>query len=156
MPGTTFSLFAYGTLKRGFANHDRYCRDATEVVDASVRGWLYDLPFGFPAVVVPPETIHTTGTADHAGDAEVQRRFSGALSGPPPDTPVVFGELLTFDDPRYRLPALDRLEGFEPGSFSLYRRVLVPARTSRGTVPAWLYAIREPSGAHLPGGRWPA
>ncbi len=38
---------------------------------------------------------------------------------------AVYGELLTFDDPESRLPAIDRLEGFRPGASSLYRRVLV-------------------------------
>lgn len=30
----------------------------------------------------------------------------------------VYGELLTFDDPESRLPAIDRLEGFRPGGSS--------------------------------------
>jgi len=29
------------------------------------------------------------------------------------------GELLTFDDPSTRLPAIDRLEGFHPGGSSM-------------------------------------
>lgn len=51
----------------------------------------------------------------------------------------VYGELLTFDDPETRLPAIDHLEGFLPGGPSLYRRVLVPSIIQRGGVPAWLY-----------------
>jgi gamma-glutamylcyclotransferase (GGCT)/AIG2-like uncharacterized protein YtfP len=61
-----------------------------------------------------------------------------------------------FDDPEDRLPALDRLEGFDPDGSSPYRRVLVPAKTSGGDgVLAWAYVVTEESpGIHLPGGRW--
>lgn len=36
----------------------------------------------------------------------------------------MYGELLTFDDPETRLPAIDRLEGFHPG-----RSLPLPPRT---------------------------
>ncbi len=55
------------------------------------------------------------------------------------DCAPVYGELLTFDDPSTRLPAIDRLEGFHPCGSSMYRRVLVPAFTGGTVVPAWLY-----------------
>jgi gamma-glutamylcyclotransferase (GGCT)/AIG2-like uncharacterized protein YtfP len=51
----------------------------------------------------------------------------------------VYGELLTFDDPESRLPAIDRLEGFRPGDRSLYRRVLLPVIIIDMIQPAWLY-----------------
>ena len=41
------------------------------------------------------------------------------------DWGAVYGELLTFDDPDSRLPAIDRFEGFRPGASSHYLRVLV-------------------------------
>lgn len=50
-----------------------------------------------------------------------------------------YGELLTFDDPSTRLPAIDRQEGFHPDSPSLYCRVLVPTFTGETVVPVWLY-----------------
>jgi len=65
----------------------------------------------------------------------------------------VYGELLTFDDPETRLPAIDHLEGFLPDGSSLYRRVLVPASTRGRRVLVWLYvegAGRRP----LSGSRW--
>ena len=55
----------------------------------------------------------------------------------------VYGELLSFDDPSTRLPAIDRLESFHPGGSSLYRRVLVPAFTGGTVVPVWLYVGDE-------------
>ncbi len=59
----------------------------------------------------------------------------------------VYGELLTFDDPETRLPAIDRFEGFLPGGLSLYRRVLVPASTRGRRVLVWLYV--EDTGGRL-------
>jgi len=51
----------------------------------------------------------------------------------------LWGELLTFDDPEFRLPAIERLEGFHPGELSLYGRVLVPVHARESIVLAWLY-----------------
>ena len=55
----------------------------------------------------------------------------------------VYGELLTFDDPEVRLPAIDRLEGFRPGGPSLYRRVLVPVWVNKGLLLAWLFVAGQ-------------
>ncbi|KUK57266.1 MAG: AIG2 family protein, partial [Synergistales bacterium 53_16] len=69
----------------------------------------------------------------------------------------VYGELLTFDDPENRLPAIDRLEGFHPGGPCLYRRVLVPVRANGTGLPAWLYAVGDrwtESFKELTGGIW--
>ncbi len=153
---TAVSLFFYGTLMRGQANHDRYCRGALRVQEATLRGELYDLPFGFPALVVPEEDVRATGSADPIHDASEQQRLNvtGVRRS---NGPLVHGELFTFDDPEARLPALDRLEGFDPdGGPSLYRRVLVPVETAqRDHVAAWVYAVEKPSGVYLAGGRWP-
>lgn len=46
-----FPVFVYGTLRRGFANHDRFCFDVLEVIPAWTSGQLYDLPYGFPAML---------------------------------------------------------------------------------------------------------
>lgn len=153
------ALFVYGTLKRGHSNHDRFCRGVLDVREATARGRLYDLPFGFPALVVPGEDVRAVGTADYPADARA--------SGPSPDAgvpkahpgwDVVHGELLTFDDPEERLPSIDGLEGYRPGEPSLYRRVLIAAAPSgaKQVVFAWAYAVGSASGAYLPGGRWPA
>ena len=148
-------MFFYGTLKRGHANHDRFCKGYSSVEEAAVRGRLYDLPFGFPALVVPEEDVRAVGTADYVEDA---RRSRGApdAGAQVADGPRVFGELFVFDDPGDRLPALDLLEGFAPDAPGFYRRVLIPVETGGGAVMAWAYAVERPSGTHLPGGRWPS
>ncbi|MCA1719309.1 MAG: gamma-glutamylcyclotransferase [Actinobacteria bacterium] len=151
-------VFVYGTLKRGQRNHERFCRGALAMREATVRGRLYDLPFGFPALAVPKEDVQATGTGDYLFDA---RTRSHAQTGPQevsPNWDMVYGELLTFDDPEKRLPGLDALEGFRPGESGLYRRVLVPATLAEAgtTVLAWTYAVDSTSGTYLPEGRWPA
>jgi len=99
----------------------------------------------------------SSGTADPAADAEIQRRL-GPVKAHLAAGPRVWGELFAFDDPEARLPALDHLEGFDPGDRSSpYRRVLVPVETaSNDRVPAWAYVVEAASGVHLPEGRWPA
>lgn len=149
------ALFFYGTLKRGQINHERFCRGYARAAQATVRGRLYDLPFGFPAIVVPREDVRATGTTNPLADAATQRRQADGVAHPKA-APRVSGELLVFDDFEERLPALDRFEGFDPESGNgLYRRVLVPVVTRETSVLAWIYAIERPSGVHLPDGRWP-
>jgi len=126
------TLFVYVTLKRGCWNHERFCRGVLDVQEAVVRGRLYEMPSGIPVL---PESAT-------AGDC-----------GP------VYGELLTFDDPETRLPAIDRLEGFHPGGPSLYRRVLVPVCIRQEVVVgAWAYAgdSEQCFRRLLQAGRWPS
>jgi gamma-glutamylcyclotransferase (GGCT)/AIG2-like uncharacterized protein YtfP len=149
-------MFFYGTLKRGERNHERYCDGALRVEKGAVRGDVYALPFGYPALVVPGESIHAFGTGNFARDAEEQRRLGRGVV-PLLEGPRVIGEIFAFDDPESRLPALDRLEGFDPADAkSHYRRVLLPVETNKASVLlAWAYVVEESSGIHLPGGRWP-
>ena len=65
---------------------------------------------------------------------------------------AVYGELLTFDDPQSSLPAIDCLEGFRPGSSSLYRRVLVPATVHGVRKLAWVYTVEA---TRIKSGCWP-
>jgi gamma-glutamylcyclotransferase (GGCT)/AIG2-like uncharacterized protein YtfP len=153
------TLFVYGTLKRGRSNYNRFCEGVLDVREATARGRLYDLPFGFPALVVPKEDVRVEGTSDYSADA----RHSGPSSSlcipkAHPGWDVIHGEMLTFGDPEERLPSLDGLEGYSPGEPSLYMRILIPAVPSgaKRAVLAWAYAVGSASGVHLPGGRWPA
>lgn len=150
-------MFFYGTLKRSERNHERFCDGALRVEGASVRGDLYDLPFfGYPALVVPEESIYAFGTVGCARDVEEQRRL-GREPVLPPEGARAFGEVSAFDDPASRLPAIDRLEGFDPADTSShYRRALLPVETSEGFVTlAWAYVVKESSGVYVPEGIWP-
>jgi len=148
-------LFVYGTLKRGFWNHDRFCRGVLTVEDAVVRGRLFETSSGIPVLEVPEEDILAIGTTNPLADVATQAHVTARMSNPEP-TPdrlpknptgapwcPVYGELLTFDDPETRLPAIDRLEGFRPGGPSLYRRVLVPVWVNKGLLLAWLFVAGQ-------------
>jgi gamma-glutamylcyclotransferase (GGCT)/AIG2-like uncharacterized protein YtfP len=151
------TMFVYGTLKHGERNHERYCSDALRVEEGAVSGELYDLPlFGYPELIVPEESVRAFGTDDPARDTELQERLV-PWHPSTPEGPLVSGEILYFDDAGSRLPAIDRLEGFDPADASShYRRVLLPVETEEGrALLAWAYAVREPSGTYLPDGRWP-
>ena len=154
--GSPLVMFFYGTLKRGERNCERFCGGALRVEEGAVRGEVYDLPFGYPALVVPGESIHAIGTGDYARDAEEQWLFG---RGPVPlmEGPRVFGEIFAFDDPKSRLPAIDGLEGFDPtDAANHYRRVLLPVETNGCSgLLAWAYVVEESSGTRLPKGRWP-
>ena len=159
---TTTLLFTYGTLKVGYWNHDIYCRSARSVEEATARGRLYELPPGIPILQVPEDDILAVGTRDILADVDVQEQQAAILTSqrwePSESSDVVYGELLTFDDPLLRIPPIDRLEGFRPGQPSLYRRVLTPVFTKDGIVAAWVYVTDSlqclRSCRRLENGRW--
>jgi len=158
----TALLFVYGTLKRGYWNHDRFCRDAFNIQEAVVRGRLYELPSGIPVLQIPDDDVLAVGTRDIFADVSVQKRLTSTLFSqglkPPMDGEVVYGELLTFDDPARRIPMIDQLEGFRPGQPSMYRRVLTPVFTEDGVAAAWVYVTDSEqllqSCRWLKDGRW--
>ena len=133
------------------------------------RGRLYELPSGIPVLEVPEADVLAHGTADPLAEVATQARLAaefaaraarpelGENEAPGSRWGPVYGEVLTFDDPRTRLPAIERVEGFLPGGPSLYRRVLVPTIIHGVIVPAWLYASGRPPDRHarpLPGSKW--
>jgi gamma-glutamylcyclotransferase (GGCT)/AIG2-like uncharacterized protein YtfP len=154
--GSPLVMFFYGSLKRGERNHERFCGGALRVEEGAVRGDVYDVHLGYPALVVPEESICAFGTGDYRRDAEKQQRLG---RGPAPlmEGPRVFGEIFAFDDPKSRLPAIDLLEGFDPtDASSHYRRVLLPVLTNEDSILlAWTYVVEKSSGISLPEGRWP-
>ena len=138
----TISIFVYGTLKRGYRNHDRFCRSALEIQPATTWGRLYDLPAGYPVLVVPKSAILAHGTSDPLADAEIQMQIdSGTLSFDRQigDWDLIQGELVTFIDPLRDLPPIDQLEGFRPGGDSMYQRVLVAVNSGQSPCVAWVY-----------------
>ncbi len=159
--GLTVSVFVYGTLKRGFANHDRFCRTAIDIQPATVWGRLYDLG-AYPALEVPEESILAHGTTDPLADAATQARHAahmracGSNAPPPGDWDLIHGELITFPDPARHLPPLDYLEGFRPGGTSLYQRVLIPTQRGPRLFLVWVYVLGDSlDGQVLSEGKWP-
>lgn len=145
-PNLHITLFVYGTLKRGQWNHDRFCRNAVDVRLATIVGRLYELPAGFPAVVIPEKTILAHGSADPLADARTQAELTDrgvAMPEVTGDWDLVCGEMVTFPDPERNLPPIDRLEGFRPEGDGLYRRALVAARTGARVEGVWVYHMAE-------------
>ncbi|MCB2141328.1 gamma-glutamylcyclotransferase [bacterium] len=144
----TIACFVYGTLKRGFWNHDRFCRNAIDIQPATTWGRLYALPIGYPALEVLESSILAYGTADPLADAATQARLAAKLPPHAADHPpsgdwnLIHGELVTFPDPARDLPPIDRLEGFHPDQDTFYQRALVLVRIDSMIWPAWLYVTR--------------
>jgi len=139
-----FRLFVYGTLKRGYWNHEAYCGSAVSIEEAAVRGRLYKLPSEIPVLVVPDYEIIACGSADIPDDMALQHRLEAntpRYSQCSPDGwQQIGGELITLPNPTITVPPIDRLEGFHPGGASLYRRVLVPVKLSdECDTVAWCY-----------------
>lgn len=160
-PHLSITLLVYGTLKRGYWNHDRFCRNAINIRPAVTWGRLYDLPAGYPALEVPKSTILAHGTADPLADATTQESLmslESSFNRPEGDWNIIHGELMTFNDPLSNLFPIDRLEGFRPGGLCLYHRILVPAQVNGSVIPSWLYASEMNHRGHrfLPCGRWPS
>ena len=115
-----FRVFVYGTLKRGFSNHNRiFSEYKIKVTEAWTYGELYDLDWGFPAMVVDLN--------NNSND---------------PDSDKVSGELIEINDPEL-LTTLDWLEGFKsPGNrFNLYDRVKRDVYVQNEKFNSWVYVI---------------
>jgi len=150
-------VFAYGTLKRGFPNHDTHCAGVLRTYPAWLQGRLFKLSSEIPAMIVPDEDILVHGTASVAADIEAQGEFQSFLTSRQAGGPgssgasswgKVRGELLIFNDPETRLPLLDSLEEFQPGCPSTYIRALVFITLPGGSqTSAWTYiAGFDPTG----------
>jgi gamma-glutamylcyclotransferase (GGCT)/AIG2-like uncharacterized protein YtfP len=152
------SIFVYGTLKQGYCNHNRYCRDAVSIEPAHVWGRLYALPQGYPGLIIPKESILAVGTTNPTADAELQNAMKlehQTLTKPTGDWDKITGELITFADPELDLPPIDRLEGFNPSGWSLYERVLIPAEVTGVLRVVWVYDYKQDiCGERVCSGNW--
>lgn len=149
-------LFVYGSLKRGYDNHERYCATATRIEPAHLWGRLYGLKYGFPALELPEDAVLASGSPDPLVDLRRQQVEPGpAFGAPAGDWDFVHGELITLADPVRDLPPIDRLEAFRPGARSLYQRSLAPVRTGTAVVVGWVYWMRRVRGGErLHSGIW--
>jgi len=149
-------ILVYGTLKSGCANHARFCSGFLSLEPATVPGVLEWLTPQIPILHVAESLILARGTSDPLADLATQAHWAAQFEaeGQPyqdgTNDPanravgVVEGEVLGFDDPATRLPEIDRLEGFRPGSASLYSRVLIPVRLADSwVIPAWAYVASD-------------
>lgn len=139
-------LFCYGTLMRGQRNHERFCRGALSIEEATVRGRLCELPSGIPILSVPDTDIIAIGSHHDYWEDDLLIQEQSLLpvceSTDEDGWLRIKGELMTFADPAQRLCSIDGLEGFTSGSQCLYRRVLIPVYCQDGTtLTAWCYVL---------------
>ena len=161
-------LFVYGTLKRGYQNYEKFCQGVLSVESGAVPGRLYELTTGIPMLLIPPENILASGSDDPLADVALQNRYSDRTPFITAELQAddterwnwVQGEILSFNDPAIRLPAIDALEGFKQDGPSHYQRVLAPVRAGSGkNIIVWLYIAAnqiQRSAKWLSGGIWPA
>ncbi|MCL6547549.1 MAG: gamma-glutamylcyclotransferase [Alicyclobacillus sp.] len=130
-------VFVYGTLRSGQFYHDRIARDVIRCRRAYVKGRLYHLPFGYPALIL-----------DEAAGK-------------------VWGEVLEFDRRTLRrvLSVMDDIEGYGgPGEDNEYDRVVRPVHLEEAqAVECHLYVCPDRSrawveehGVLVPCGDWVA
>jgi len=160
-------LFVYGTLKRGFTNHAKYCRGVRSVEVAAVVGRLYRLPVGYPMLVVPRQSVLEWGSINRSDDLESSTcrqtlpdaEWNSRLKQYGDDWQLVHGEILEFDASLAQLADLDQLEEYEPDGHRHYERVVVPARCHDGRVhTVWTYTAPRSGptpNARLLDGSWP-
>lgn len=118
-------FFFYGSLMERFSNFNRYLKKRVCSIEIGYcPGYLYNLPIGFPGLIVPEQPCST----------------------------VVAGEIMRFHNPKKIMKALDRLEGYRPHneekSIYLRRKMTLFCETNTAlnqprTIEAWVYTYPE-------------
>lgn len=149
-------LFVYGTLKRGYWNHEAYCSEAAAVFPARTWGRLYQWALGIPYMELPDECVLSHGTAEAWTDTDTQNTFAEPVCvRPEGDWELIEGDLIVLPNPEANLPPIDGLEGFRPEEdYACYERVLVPVQTCGLVISAWMYRMREGSEGERLSTRW--
>jgi len=148
-PEQSFRLFVYGTLKKGFGNHDYYCKGAT-VETAMVQGKLYQKG-SLPYASIEYENYECIASKKNEKDFAIQEELqseveNGFLFNAFRDSECIKGELITFENWEM-VSKLDSLEGFfsinEP-NLNHYTRVLTTCRTATNEeFSCWMYNVGE-------------
>ncbi|MDR2142490.1 MAG: gamma-glutamylcyclotransferase [Deltaproteobacteria bacterium] len=151
-------IFVYGTLKRGFPNHELYIPPNSLLEPAWLFGWLFDTGYNFPTLVIAEENIRAQGSQSLRADLTFDPG-PPPLEPPEPTQPVeltkVRGEVITLAEPGETLRRLDQLEGFNPAGRSMYRRVLTWVMAETITW-AWVYVNGDLNLSRLiASGEWP-
>ncbi|OEU74956.1 MAG: hypothetical protein BA874_00805 [Desulfuromonadales bacterium C00003068] len=119
------TFFFYGSLMERFHNFDRYIKKkVTSIEIGYCRGYLFNLPLGFPGLIVPEAPCST----------------------------LVAGEIMQFYQPLKMMKLLDRLESYLPDneqkSVYLRRKMTLIKEspddpTQRTMIDAWVYTYPE-------------
>lgn len=141
-------LFVYGTLMTGRSAHEQYAQPAERLGEACLPGLLFNLPGGYPGVVVSPEQVLTDTACGSSVLLNCRHPQQEAV-------PLVHGELLRLLKPIEQLPRLDRYEDAAADGSGEYRRVLAAVWSGGEWKAAWIYCLTTlPSGRPMVDGRW--
>ena len=77
-----------------------------------------------------------------------------AMSRPGGDWDLVHGELMTFANPGFDLPTIDRLEAFDPNGRCVYKRVLVVLDVYSEVTLCWTYKYEATNNGERTNGNW--
>lgn len=77
-------VFVYGTLMQGMSNHHLVAPYLIAIYSAQMRGILFDLPYGYPAVldgegVVKGELIELSDVADALATLDKLEQYHGQI-----------------------------------------------------------------------------
>ena len=118
-------FFFYGSLMERFHNFNRYIKKRVASIEVGYcRGYLYNLPVGFPGLIVPQQPCST----------------------------LVAGEIMQFHNPYRMMKLLDRLENYVPSNDekSIYIRHKISIIGANDThlgqqrhIDAWVYTYPE-------------
>lgn len=119
------TFFFYGSLMERFHNFNRYIKKKVTAIEIGYcRGYLFNLPLGFPGLIIPEDPCST----------------------------LVAGEIMQFDQPVKMMKLLDRLESYYPENEqkSVYLRRKVSLiketygdQTHQSIIDAWVYTYPE-------------
>lgn len=75
-------IFVYGSLRQEFWNHDKVLKNRLRSIDpGTIKGELYHLPAGYPAITTGDDTIHgevcTLSQAKHLKSIDLLEGYTG-------------------------------------------------------------------------------
>ncbi len=145
-------LFAYGTLRSSHSEHHQFCPNALSVTPARVLGILFELKEGYPILVIPPECALRSATLDCLQDWQEARKLPLPQTiEPTPGLRLIEGELIELPLEYHSLDKTDAWESFQPERSTTYRRLIIPAvQTDGSIVPTWAYGAFQPPAQSLP------
>lgn len=134
MKASDLQVFVYGTLKPGGRYWPRFCEGkVSNLVAAKVRGQLFDLPVGYPALVA--------GGDDWAWGCVLSFRREADFA---------------------EVDRLEGFDPWGPPAENEYQRIKVETFTSEGEAlgPVWTYVmdnakVHRLGGARIEDGDWP-
>ena len=141
---STFNLFVYGTLMRGFRANLNFIPSTCDMLKGKITGNLYHYPAGYPMVEIFNDKEYVVGSFDYKRDIEEQNKLNRVEPECLPfnlNYGKIYGELYLIPYEEEIIRRLDYYEGFNPENEDHYTRTLVPVETEEGIIWGWVYNV---------------